>query len=169
MSLAGHTAEIVSVCFSNSGDLVATGSFDHDSRLWDVRTGQCVHVLSGHRGEVSSTVFNYSGGCGCVQVVRRHHGMWAIVALQNMSSTSVGAAVIIEPAACTRDIASACRMGFFSGMHPALMQCCVTTRHCICLCMSCRQHGPERVHRHISSAVGGAQRALPVCQDWPHR
>jgi WD40 repeat protein len=61
LSLAGHTAEIVSVCFSNSGDLVATGSFDHDSRLWDVRTGQCVHVLSGHRGEVSSTVFNYSG------------------------------------------------------------------------------------------------------------
>jgi dynein assembly factor with WDR repeat domains 1 len=61
LSLTGHTAEIVSVCFNNSGDLVATGSFDHDSRLWDVRTGQCVHVLSGHRGEVSSTVFNYSG------------------------------------------------------------------------------------------------------------
>lgn len=61
LSLTGHTAEIVSVCFSNSGDLVATGSFDHDSRLWDVRSGQCVHVLTGHRGEVSSTVFNYSG------------------------------------------------------------------------------------------------------------
>lgn len=61
LSLMGHSAEIVSVCFNNGGDLVATGSFDHDSRLWDVRTGQCVHVLTGHRGEVSSTVFNYSG------------------------------------------------------------------------------------------------------------
>jgi dynein assembly factor with WDR repeat domains 1 len=61
LSLTGHSAEIVSVCFNNGGDLVATGSFDHDSRLWDVRTGQCVHVLTRHRGEVSSTVFNYSG------------------------------------------------------------------------------------------------------------
>eukprot|EP00882_Tetradesmus_deserticola_P014954 GHRQ01015912.1.p2 GENE.GHRQ01015912.1~~GHRQ01015912.1.p2 ORF type:complete len:114 (-),score=42.68 GHRQ01015912.1:596-937(-) len=60
-TLSGHTAEIVSVCFNTAGDLLATGSFDHDSRLWDVRSGQCVHVLSGHRGEVSSTVFNHAG------------------------------------------------------------------------------------------------------------
>jgi WD40 repeat protein len=60
-ALSGHTAEIVSVCFNTAGDLLATGSFDHDSRLWDVRSGQCVHVLSGHRGEVSSTVFNHAG------------------------------------------------------------------------------------------------------------
>lgn len=59
--LTGHTAEIVSVCFSTCGNLVATGSFDHDSRLWDARSGQCVHVLSGHRGEVSSTVLNHAG------------------------------------------------------------------------------------------------------------
>jgi dynein assembly factor with WDR repeat domains 1 len=60
-TLSGHTAEIVSVCFNTAGDLLATGSFDHDSRLWDLRSGQCVHVLSGHRGEVSSTVFNHAG------------------------------------------------------------------------------------------------------------
>lgn len=60
-TLSGHTAEIVSVCFNTPGDLLATGSFDHESRLWDVRSGQCVHVLSGHRGEVSSTVFNHAG------------------------------------------------------------------------------------------------------------
>ncbi|PNW83772.1 hypothetical protein CHLRE_04g216902v5 [Chlamydomonas reinhardtii] len=60
-TLAGHRAEIVSLGFNTGGDLIVTGSFDHDSRLWDVRTGQCVHVLSGHRGEVSSTQFNYAG------------------------------------------------------------------------------------------------------------
>lgn len=59
--IAQRRAEIVSLGFSMAGDLIITGSFDHDSRLWDVRTGQCVHVLSGHRGEVSSTMFNYSG------------------------------------------------------------------------------------------------------------
>lgn len=57
-------AEIVSLGFNTGGDLIVTGSFDHDSRLWDVRTGQCVHVLSGHRGEVSSTQFNYAGEAG---------------------------------------------------------------------------------------------------------
>ena len=40
---------------------MVTGSFDHDARLWDVRSGKCVHVLSGHRGEISSAVFNYAG------------------------------------------------------------------------------------------------------------
>lgn len=63
-TLLGHRAEIVSLGFNTGGDLIITGSFDHDSRIWDVRTGQCVHVLSGHRGEVSSTQFNYQGkGC----------------------------------------------------------------------------------------------------------
>jgi hypothetical protein len=45
-----------------AGDLLVTGSFDHDARLWDVRSGKCVHVLSGHRGEISSAAFNYAGG-----------------------------------------------------------------------------------------------------------
>lgn len=63
-ALSGHTAEIVSLGFNVPGDLIITGSFDHDSRIWDVRTGQCVHTLSGHRGEVSSTQFNYSGAPG---------------------------------------------------------------------------------------------------------
>eukprot|EP00967_Tisochrysis_lutea_P083137 scaffold115389_cov22-Tisochrysis_lutea.AAC.4 len=83
-SLLGHKAEIVSLNFNttdmnirpghhqlvvvhnfpillDAGDLIITGSFDHDSRIWDVRTGRCVHTLSGHRGEVSSTQFNHAG------------------------------------------------------------------------------------------------------------
>lgn len=43
------------------GNLMVTGSFDHDSRIWDTRTGTCVHRLQGHTGEVSSTQFNYGG------------------------------------------------------------------------------------------------------------
>jgi len=30
----------------STGDQIVTGSFDHDSRLWDVRTGRCIHTLS---------------------------------------------------------------------------------------------------------------------------
>jgi dynein assembly factor with WDR repeat domains 1 len=53
-TLAEHTAEIVSLAFSTSGDLVLTGSFDQTSRLWDVRTGKCVRELLGHTAEVRS-------------------------------------------------------------------------------------------------------------------
>ena len=57
----GHTAEIVSLNFNTYGDLIITGSFDHTSKLWDVRSGRCVHTLQGHRGEISSTQFNFAG------------------------------------------------------------------------------------------------------------
>ena len=36
------------------------GSFDHTIKLWDVGTGKCIHTLSGHHGEISSTQFNFS-------------------------------------------------------------------------------------------------------------
>ena len=39
---------------------VITGSFDHTIKLWDVGTGKCIHTLSGHHGEISSTQFNFS-------------------------------------------------------------------------------------------------------------
>ena len=38
-----------------------TGSFDHTSKVWDVRTGQCMFTLAGHGGEISSVQFNYTG------------------------------------------------------------------------------------------------------------
>lgn len=92
-TLAGHTAEIVSLGFNTPGDLVVTGSFDHDSRIWDVRTGSCVHVLSGHRGEVSSAQFNYSGArhmeeVGQAAVYREDMGVQ--LACQRVAEAAVG-------------------------------------------------------------------------------
>ena len=40
------------------GDLAVTGSQDHSARTWDCRTGQCVAVLEGHLGPVSSLSVN---------------------------------------------------------------------------------------------------------------
>ena len=36
----GHQAEVVEICFSNGGDLLATHSWDGTTRLWDPRTGR---------------------------------------------------------------------------------------------------------------------------------
>lgn len=50
--LSDHEGELISVEFNSTGELLLTGSFDHTARIWDIRTGQCVHVLRGHDGEV---------------------------------------------------------------------------------------------------------------------
>ena len=47
--------QIVSLNFDSKGERVTTGSFDHTVKIWDVRLGRCIHTLSGHNGEISST------------------------------------------------------------------------------------------------------------------
>lgn len=38
-----------------------TASQDASVRLWDVKTGQCTQILTGHSEEVFSAVFSYDG------------------------------------------------------------------------------------------------------------
>ncbi|MBA2306644.1 hypothetical protein H0W26_00740 [Candidatus Dependentiae bacterium] len=51
-ALKGHTDCIVSVAFSPDGTTVLTGSGDCTARLWDVKTGQQLHILKGHTGRL---------------------------------------------------------------------------------------------------------------------
>jgi WD40 repeat protein len=44
-TLLGHTAEIVSLSFNQAGDKLITGSFDHTTKLWDVKSGRCIHTF----------------------------------------------------------------------------------------------------------------------------
>uniref|UniRef100_A0A672R9L4 Uncharacterized protein n=1 Tax=Sinocyclocheilus grahami TaxID=75366 RepID=A0A672R9L4_SINGR len=57
----GHFAEIISLSFNTMGDHLVTGSFDHTAILWDVSSGRLVkvHILTGHRGEISCVQFNW--------------------------------------------------------------------------------------------------------------
>ena len=52
-------AEVFDV--SPDGRYVVTADRDRALRIWDVRTGQCVHVLEGHPEPVSSVVFTADG------------------------------------------------------------------------------------------------------------
>ncbi|MBA2307540.1 WD40 repeat domain-containing protein, partial [Candidatus Dependentiae bacterium] len=47
--------------FSPDGTTVLTGSFDNTARLWDVKTGQQLHILQGHTEIVNSVAFNPDG------------------------------------------------------------------------------------------------------------
>ena len=40
LCLQGHTAEIISCCFNETGDRLLTGSFDHTVSIWDVKSGR---------------------------------------------------------------------------------------------------------------------------------
>ncbi|MBA2306760.1 hypothetical protein H0W26_01345, partial [Candidatus Dependentiae bacterium] len=46
--LEGHSEGIESVEFSPQGTTVFTGSADSTACLWDVKTGQQLHILKGH-------------------------------------------------------------------------------------------------------------------------
>lgn len=46
---------------SNTGNLVLSGSIDTTARLWDVRSGRCLSVKTGHTDEVLDVAFDASG------------------------------------------------------------------------------------------------------------
>ena len=97
-SLAGHTAEIVSLNFNTAGDRIITGSFDHTTKVWDTATGRCLHTLAGHRGEISSTQFDFSGEL-CIsgsidrtcKIWNVQTGQWCVFSISKMPSDDCSA------------------------------------------------------------------------------
>ena len=58
--LKGHTSFVFDVCFSVDGKTLASSSQDRTVRVWDVKTGSCLHVLSEHNREVMACRFSSS-------------------------------------------------------------------------------------------------------------
>jgi WD40 repeat protein len=46
--IEGHTDDVISLTGDESQDLLVSGSGDNTVRVWQVSTGQCLHVLRGH-------------------------------------------------------------------------------------------------------------------------
>jgi WD40 repeat protein len=62
--LTGHTNDVRSVAFSPDGHTLATGSFDHTARLWnvsDARHPSALGTLTGHTSDVRSVAFSLDG------------------------------------------------------------------------------------------------------------
>jgi WD40 repeat protein len=78
LSVQGHTAEIVSLNFNQTGNQIITGSFDHTVKVWDTRTGTVIHTLAGHHGEISSTQYNYTGDMCISGSIDRTCKIWDI-------------------------------------------------------------------------------------------
>src|SRR5262245_2748635 len=56
----GHTATVFAVAVSPDGNTLATGAYDGEVRLWDLKTGKLGHTLK-HVGKVYSVAFNKDG------------------------------------------------------------------------------------------------------------
>ncbi len=59
--LTGHANTVSDVAVSADGRRLVTSSWDGTLRIWDARTGQCLHVLRGHAGWVSSAALSPDG------------------------------------------------------------------------------------------------------------
>jgi WD40 repeat protein len=55
--LDGHDGFVLSVCWSDDSRLIASSSSDCSIRLWDSKSGQCVHCLLGHQEQVTCISF----------------------------------------------------------------------------------------------------------------
>jgi len=60
MTLSGHTDDVYSVSFDNTG-ILASGSADQTIKLWTVSTGALIMTLSGHTDWVRSVSFDNTG------------------------------------------------------------------------------------------------------------
>ena len=59
-ALEGHTKDVQSGSFSPDGNYFVSASYDQTIRLWDIKTGKCINVFTGH-GLVNSVSFSPDG------------------------------------------------------------------------------------------------------------
>jgi WD40 repeat protein len=62
LSQAAASSTALGIAWASRGDLVATAHVDTTVRLWTATSGNCVRVLTGHRGSVWSADFDALGG-----------------------------------------------------------------------------------------------------------
>lgn len=60
-SLRGHSSRITAIAFTPDGKSLASASWDHTVKLWDVVTGQERATLRGHQDEVNAVAFSADG------------------------------------------------------------------------------------------------------------
>jgi len=77
LELKGHTSDVWGVAFSPDGKYLASGSSDGTARLWDLATGETVHIFEGHAGEVGELQFSPDGKTLLVGSTEAAH-LWAI-------------------------------------------------------------------------------------------
>lgn len=50
-----------SLAFNPDGKTLASCSYDRLVKLWNIKTGKCIHTLTGHPGSLLSVAFSSAG------------------------------------------------------------------------------------------------------------
>jgi len=56
--LKAHNNPLTNCAFNKYGTQFLTGSYDRTCKLWDSKSGECLHTLSGHKNIVYCVKFN---------------------------------------------------------------------------------------------------------------
>ncbi|MGL4553142.1 MAG: WD40 repeat domain-containing protein, partial [Gemmataceae bacterium] len=60
-TLSGHAGPVQAVAMSGNGAVLVSGGEDRTVRVWDVTSGQCIHVLQGHQAAVERLALTPDG------------------------------------------------------------------------------------------------------------
>lgn len=58
-TLRTHLLPLTNVAFDKNGEKCVTGSYDRTARIWDIDTGNELHVLNEHQNAVFAVDYNY--------------------------------------------------------------------------------------------------------------
>lgn len=77
---SGHLADVTCTRFHPNSNYVVTGSSDRTIRMWDVLTGNCVRIFTGHKVRVREpSAISYSAGKTCYSKVDKSSCMMTVV------------------------------------------------------------------------------------------
>lgn len=93
-TLSGHTKEVEAVALSSDGRRALSGSWDKTLKVWDVESGQCLHILSGHTGKVGTVVFSADGRRALSGSADQTLKAWDVESGQCLRSLAVASTVV---------------------------------------------------------------------------
>ncbi|MFN9873680.1 MAG: WD40 repeat domain-containing protein [Pseudanabaena sp.] len=60
-TLQGHRSWVWGIAISADSKFLASGSYDHTVKVWDLESGECLQTLQGHPSSVLSVRFSHDG------------------------------------------------------------------------------------------------------------